>query len=66
MAHPTTAPSAKQQDWAEQKTKLQSKYPNLMESDFHLQEEKREEMIARIQKKSGKSKTEFTEILKAL
>ena len=66
MTYSTTAPSTKQQNWAEQKIKLKSKYPYIMESDFHLQEEKREEMIARIQKKSGKSKTEFTEILKAL
>jgi uncharacterized protein YjbJ (UPF0337 family) len=66
MAHPTTAPAPKQPEWAEQKTKLKAKFPNLMESDFHFQEGKREEMIARIQKKLGKSKSEFTEILKAL
>ncbi len=66
MAHPTTAPSAKQQDWAEQKTKLKSKYPNLMESDFHLQAGNKDEIIARIINKPGKQKTEFTKILKAL
>jgi hypothetical protein len=66
MANPTPAPAAKSADWAEQKTKLRAKFPNLMESDFHFKEGKMEEMIVRLQKKLGKSKSEFSEILKAL
>ena len=66
MANPTTTPAVKTGDWAEQKTKLRAKFPNLMESDFHFKEGKKEEMMVRLQKKLGKSKSGFSDIMKSL
>lgn len=53
-------------NWEEQKSKLKQKFAALTEGDFLFVNGKKEEMIARLQKKLGKSKEELLTIIQAL
>lgn len=53
-------------NWDEQKSKLKQKFAALTEGDFLFVSGKKEEMIARLQKKLGKSKEELLTIIQAL
>lgn len=53
-------------NWDEQKGKLKEKFATLTENDFLFVKGKREEMIAKLQIKLGKTKEELNKILGAL
>ncbi len=53
-------------NWGEQKSKLKEKFAALTENDFLFVKGKREEMIAKLQVKLGKTREELNKILGAL
>ena len=53
-------------NWSEQKAKLKVKYPTLTDTDFVFAEGKKDEMLAKLQVKLGKTKEELTEIIAKL
>jgi uncharacterized protein YjbJ (UPF0337 family) len=53
-------------NWSEQKAKLKAKYPTLTEADFVFAEGKKDEMLAKLQAKLGKTKEELTKIIATL
>ena len=53
-------------NWNEQKSKLKEKFAALTENDFLFVKGKREEMIAKLQIKLGKTREELNKILGAL
>jgi uncharacterized protein YjbJ (UPF0337 family) len=53
-------------NWDEQKSKLKEKFAALTENDFLFVKGKREEMIAKLQIKLGKTREELNKILGAL
>lgn len=53
-------------NWEEQKNKLKEKFAALTENDFLFVKGKREEMIAKLQIKLGKTREELNKILGAL
>ena len=55
-----------QGDWEEQKGKLKQKFAALTDNDLLFLEGKKEEMIAKLQAKLGKTKEELYRIFKAL
>jgi hypothetical protein len=52
--------------WAEQKSRLKAKFLILTESDLFFENDKKEEMYERIQRKLGKSKADFELMMKTL
>ena len=52
--------------WKEIKTKLKQRYPNLTEDDLTFSNGKEEAMLARLQKRLGKSSEELREIIRDL
>lgn len=57
---------ASSKNWTEQTPLLKSKFPVLTDADLHFKEGKKDEMMASIQKKIGKSKEELQSIIAAL
>lgn len=53
-------------NWDEQKRKLKEKFAALTDNDFLFVKGKREEMIAKLQVKLGKTREELNKILGAL
>jgi uncharacterized protein YjbJ (UPF0337 family) len=53
-------------NWEEQKGKLKEKFAALTESDLLFLKGKKEEMIAKLQLKLGKTKEELYKIIQAL
>ncbi len=53
-------------NWDEQKGKLKQKFAALTDNDLLFLKGKKEEMIARLQIKLGKTKEELYKIIKAL
>lgn len=53
-------------NWEEQKGKLKEKFAALTDNDFLFVKGKREEMIAKLQVKLGKTREELNKILGAL
>ncbi|MBA0884626.1 CsbD family protein [Flavobacterium undicola] len=53
-------------NWDEQKEKLKQKFAALTDNDLLFLEGKKEEMIARLQVKLGKTKEEVYKIIQAL
>lgn len=53
------------ESWNEQKSKLKQKFAVLTDNDLLIEKGKKEEMIAKLQKKLGKSKDELLAILNA-
>jgi uncharacterized protein YjbJ (UPF0337 family) len=49
--------------WSEQKGKLKAKFANLTDADLQYEAGKKDEMLAKLQTKLGKSKVEFEAIL---
>lgn len=58
--------SAAKGNWEEQKSKLKKKFASITEHDLLFVKGKREEMIAKLQEKLGKTKEELNKILGAL
>ena len=58
--------SGAKENWEEQKGKLKGKFAALTDNDFLFVKGKREEMIAKLQTKLGKTKEELNNILGAL
>ena len=54
------------ENWEKQKGKLKQKFAALTENDFLFTEGKKEEMIAKLQIKLGKTKEELYKIIGAL
>lgn len=52
--------------WDEFKSKLKQKFANLTDDDLLFEEGKREEMLAKIQVKLGKSKEDFQKLIEEL
>jgi uncharacterized protein YjbJ (UPF0337 family) len=52
--------------WKEIKTKLKQRYPNLTDDDLTFSNGKEEAMLARLQKRLGKSSEELREIIRDL
>ena len=50
-------------NWNEQKSKLKQKFALLTDNDLMYEEGKKEEMLAKLQIKLGKTKEEFHKIL---
>jgi len=65
-----TTPEVKRNDvqgnWTIQKDKLKKKFGALTDSDLEFEEGKKDEMLARIQVKVGKSKEELQTIIAGL
>lgn len=55
-----------QESWAEQKTKLMAKFTTLTHADLNYKTGKKEEMLASVQTKLGKTKDELAAIIAAL
>jgi uncharacterized protein YjbJ (UPF0337 family) len=53
-------------NWEEQKAKLKQKFAALTDGDFLFAKGKKEEMIAKLQLKLGKTKEELNMIITAL
>lgn len=53
-------------NWKEQKGKLKQKFANLTDNDFLFLDDKKDEMIGRLQIKLGKSKEELHKIIDGL
>jgi len=53
-------------NWNEQKAKLKQKYAVLTDNDLMYEEGRREEMLAKLQIKLGKTKEEIAKILSTL
>ena len=49
----------KKEMWEQQKKSLRTKFPSLTEEDLHFEENKKEEMLAKLSKKLGKTKEEL-------
>ena len=60
----TTAPI--KGNWKEQKAKLITKFPTLTEEDLRYENGKKDEMLAKVQTKLGKTKQELDTIISAL
>jgi uncharacterized protein YjbJ (UPF0337 family) len=52
--------------WKEIKTKLKQRYPNLTDDDLTFSNGKEEALLARLQKRLGKSSGELREIIRDL
>lgn len=52
--------------WEEQKAKLKQKFALLTDNDLLFIEGKKDEMLARVEKKLGKTKEELLEIIEKL
>lgn len=52
--------------WNELKGKLKQKYSNLNDDDLMYEEGKEDELIGKIQKKTGKARDEIIKALKSL
>ena len=66
MANSTAAPIPAKGNWTEQKTKLKAKFSNLTDSDLQFEEGKKDQMMAKLQTKLGKSKDELAKIISSL
>ena len=53
-------------NWNEQKAKLKQKFAALTDDDLMFAEGKKEEMLAKLQIKLGKTKEEFNKIIATL
>ena len=53
-------------NWKEQKDKLKAKFSTLTDADLHFESGKKDEMMAKVQKKIGKTKEELTAIMASL
>jgi uncharacterized protein YjbJ (UPF0337 family) len=53
-------------NWEEQKSRLKEKFAAITDNDFLFAKGKREEMIAKLQTKLGKTREELNNILGAL
>ena len=53
-------------NWEEQKSRLKEKFAAITDNDFLFVKDKREEMIAKLQTKLGKTKEELHNILRSL
>ncbi len=52
--------------WVEQKAALKKQFPTLTDNDLMFEESKKDEMLAKIQTKVGKTKEEMQKIVAAL
>jgi uncharacterized protein YjbJ (UPF0337 family) len=52
--------------WKEIKTKLKQRYPSLTDDDLTFSDGKEEALLARLQKRLGKSSQELREIIRDL
>ncbi len=50
-------------NWTEQKTQLKAKFPSLTDADLSYETGKVDAMLAKLEKKLGKSKEEISRIL---
>ncbi len=50
-------------NWNEQKAKLKQKYAELTDNDLMFAEGKKDEMMAKLQKKLGKTKEELDKVI---
>jgi uncharacterized protein YjbJ (UPF0337 family) len=55
-----------QGNWNEQKSKLKTKFAVLTDNDLMFAEGKKDEMLAKLQAKLGKSKDELQKIIAAM
>jgi len=62
----TTAPTALKSSWNEQKSKLKAKFPTLTDADLQYENNKKEEMLTKVQTKLGKTKEELDTIMSGL
>jgi len=53
-------------DWNEQKAKLKKKFATLTDNDLMYETGKKDEMLAKLQVKLGKTKEELHKIIEAL
>ena len=62
----SAASSAPVKTWKEQKEMLKTKFSNLTDADLHYENGKKDEMMAMVQVKLGKTKEEMTTIISTL
>lgn len=53
-------------NWSEQKTKLKAKFSTLTDSDLQFTDGKKDEMMAKLQTKLGKTKEELAKVITQL
>lgn len=66
MTTAQTSSTPSKGNWNEQKGKLKTKFPTLTDTDLTFENGKRDEMLAKIQKKIGKTKEELNAIIEKL
>lgn len=63
MTDTNKTPTSAAGNWSVQKSKLKEKFPLLTDSDLHFEDGKKEEMLERIQVKTGKTKEELATLI---
>lgn len=66
MTEPTVNSAPVKLNWNEQKTKLKAKFSTLTDADLQYEQGKKDEMLAKVQVKLGKTKDELAEIISTL
>ena len=68
VAHKTAAKEASPEhvSWDDQKKKLKAKFSTLTDADLNFEENKKEEMMKKVQAKLGKTKEELHKIIESL
>jgi uncharacterized protein YjbJ (UPF0337 family) len=63
---PNVTPAPVKGNWKEQKEKLKARFSTLSDADLHYENGKKDEMLEKIQIKTGKTKEELAGIISAL
>ncbi|GHN03105.1 hypothetical protein WSM22_45940 [Cytophagales bacterium WSM2-2] len=66
MTTSTVTPAPAAENWDEQKDRLKVRLPELVDTDLNFIKSKKDEMLARIQIRLGKSKEELSAIISEL
>lgn len=66
MTNSTNVPVNIKTSWSEQKAKLKERFSNITDTDLHYANGRKNEMLAGIELKLGKTKEELNKILSGL
>ena len=66
MTNENAIPGSERSNWTKRKEKLKATFANLTDTDLEYIEGNTEEMLVRIQNKTGKSKEELFKIMASL
>jgi len=66
MTNSKSIPVSGNGNWDEQKSKLKARFSNLLDADLNFEEDKKEEMLNKLQNELGTSKEELHKIISVL